>query len=1353
VTAVELRDEPLIGSRDLDRNVNALVLGVALTTGLGFCYWLVAARLYESDDVGRVSALISAMSFLATVASLGLTNGLVRFLPSTAAPGRLIRSGYVATMTVAAIAAVGFVVGQPLWADDLDLVRTNVLAVVFFVAATAGWGLFALQDSVLTGLQRARWVPVENGIFAASKLVLLVLLTPFAAWGIVVSWVVPAVVLLIPVNWLVVRRVLPGRRSRGGTFRPLQLREVAAFAANDYAASLLWMATTQLMPLIVLARLSPEASAAYYLAFSICYAIFLTTISIGSAFVAEASLTPERAPTLLRRAAVRAGLLVVPAVAIGVAGAPLALRVFGSDYADQGAALLRLLIAAALPQAVIGLMLAEARHHGDTRLVMRVYAVTAVGVLGTTALTIDRFGLAGAGWAWLLTELAVAGTLVWRRRSTLRRHIGVLDRPIAETMAAGYRQLRSWPDRRRTRSVIDDIQRRFPVTVADQRRPPLRLLSTDNSTLVVDTGSAVARIAVDEDAVAGVRANATALRALARDPRLRGVRHIVPRLLVADADVGVTAALESRLVGVRVDRLAAGPRAAAVRRLAMALDDVNSATRSELRFGPQRIAQLVSRPMSRVTAVPWLAPIAADLAAIEGWLVEQLAGRDLVVGRVHGDPWLGNVLAYDADDPAITGIIDWENSRAQGLLDIDLFLLAFSALPRQLGDSVLRAHRNPVRADRMVRSVCDVMRPNPSVSADVVAVLAWLHHIDGQLARNPHARHHRVWLTRNVIAVANGVAAELDRTARPQRQRTEAIAGPRRRRPHHVTAAMIGGSVALWVAASWRLDVSAMDDHGLISVLNIGHLAALVLLAGSFVRSLHRRSSELVLATHVVVLAAFWHMTPAVVYDNLRYAWAWKHTGIVEYLMREGRLDTTVPISSIYHSWPGFFAGSALLTELVGLGSVRAIATWMPLLLNLLAIVSLRALLRCFTDDRRQIWLAVWLFLLANWVGQDYFAPQGVDFLLYLLVVLVVLRTAGSGSRLQHRRSAPAPLPPRAGVAIATVLVIAIATSHQITPVMMIIALLALTWRRDIRGAAAIAVTAVAIGATVAWALTVGRGYVFDITRSVLEDFGDPLASTSATFERSDQLSGPQRLVSLAGRGIVVLMAGLAVLGFARQRFRGTLDRALVTLAVCPAILIVATSFGGEVLFRTYLFAVPFLALGAATAILPDQLAVDHRRQAYATAAVTALLVPCFVLAFFGKDREYTFTDDEVAAATWLYEHAPPGSTIVEGSPNYPYQFLRYEQFTYVPISREPDVTRSAVVENPTFVLGEWLADDAVPAVFLILTTSQARDIDAFGPLPIGSIEGIETELRASPRFEVVYRNDDAVIFELAGRP
>ncbi|MCF2436864.1 hypothetical protein LV779_33780 [Streptomyces thinghirensis] len=41
-----------------------------------------------------------------------------------------------------------------------------------------------------------------------------------------------------------------------------------------------------------------------------------------------------------------------------------------------------------------------------------------------------------------------------------------------------------------------------------------------------------------------------------------------------------------------------------------------------------------------------------------------------------------------------------------------------------------------------------------------------------------------------------------------------------------------------------------------------------------------------------------------------------------------------------------------------------------------------------------------WLFCVANWVGQDYFSPQSVAFLLHLGVIAVVLRRYGrSGGR------------------------------------------------------------------------------------------------------------------------------------------------------------------------------------------------------------------------------------------------------------------------------------------------------------------------------------------------------------------
>ncbi|GAA4954515.1 hypothetical protein GCM10023238_21380 [Streptomyces heliomycini] len=52
------------------------------------------------------------------------------------------------------------------------------------------------------------------------------------------------------------------------------------------------------------------------------------------------------------------------------------------------------------------------------------------------------------------------------------------------------------------------------------------------------------------------------------------------------------------------------------------------------------------------------------------------------------------------------------------------------------------------------------------------------------------------------------------------------------------------------------------------------------------------------------------------------------------------------------------------------------------------------------------MWTAVWIFQLANWVGQDYFAPQGLAYLLHLTVIAMVLRhfvRPGSAGRLRDR--------------------------------------------------------------------------------------------------------------------------------------------------------------------------------------------------------------------------------------------------------------------------------------------------------------------------------------------------------------
>ena len=146
------------------------------------------------------------------------------------------------------------------------------------------------------------------------------------------------------------------------------------------------------------------------------------------------------------------------------------------------------------------------------------------------------------------------------------------------------------------------------------------------------------------------------------------------------------------------------------------------------------------------------------------------------------------------------------------------------------------------------------------------------------------------------------------------------------------------------------------------------------------------------------------------------------------------------------------------------------------------------------------------------------------------------------------------------------------------------------------------------------------------------------------------------------------------------------------------------------------------------------------------------MLAPGFLLAHFGKDGHYCFTPEEVTAATWLYGQAPPDSLLIEGSRNYPTQFLNYEHFTYLPIDREDLSVRRELLRRPMRTVTRWMSYDDYDAAYLLLTRSQRREAEALGVRPVGLLDDLEATLRASRRFVVTFENRDAVVFELRSR-
>lgn len=601
----------------------------------------------------------------------------------------------------------------------------------------------------------------------------------------------------------------------------------------------------------------------------------------------------------------------------------------------------------------------------------------------------------------------------------------------------------------------------------------------------------------------------------------------------------------------------------------------------------------------------------------------------------------------------------------------------------------------------------------------------------------------------------------------------------------------------LWILAMRGVDLRAMNDFGLTSVLPPAYFIALALLTVSACLQMRGGSPNWVSVLHVAMLILLIHGTPSLLYESLRYSWAWKHVGIIDYLQRYGTLDPTSRFLSVYHNYPGFFTFNLFLTEAAGLTNPLKYAQLAPVFFNLIYIGPLWMIYRAFTDDPRLIRLSLWVFFCASWVGQDYFAPQAISMFLYLLMLALVLwylrddehfghipfsswpvirrvtrlvdiifgpilqmvwvepkhgESAGKVRVLTLTHRKPAWLHPSRRQVIGTVLVIlmAVATivvTHPLTPVFILLSLFVLAALKQMRLRWLLVAAAVIV---VAWNATGAHSFVGDAIGDVITDFGNVKGKMD-----SDSLGTPsagQQFASLMSRSLTLVALFLGMLGIARRRFAQQSDVAAMSLALAPLIMPVLNSYGGEMIFRAYLFSLPFMAFFIGGLVYANARSLQAWGGFIMPAFLSVVLMACLMFAYYGKERQYAFTQQEVDAASFVYETAPEGTLLIEGSRNYPSQFRNYERFVFVPISREKNEVREELIENPERVFERWMSNKQYSAAYIIFTRSQRLMEEALGGFPVGALDEIEQKLQASGKFKIVYENHDARVYVLASR-
>ena len=203
--------------------------------------------------------------------------------------------------------------------------------------------------------------------------------------------------------------------------------------------------------------------------------------------------------------------------------------------------------------------------------------------------------------------------------------------------------------------------------------------------------------------------------------------------------------------------------------------------------------------------------------------------------------------------------------------------------------------------------------------------------------------------------------------------------------------------------------------------------------------------------------------------------------------------------------------------------------------------------------------------------------------------------------------------------------------------------------------------------------------------------------------------------------------------------------------------------YGGEMIFRIYLFGLPFVAFYAAAAFFPprDFPAVRGATEATpdgsggtrCTASCTTRRITAAGTGvrgrLYGKEQGNYFSPQEVSAARFVYGIAPRGSLLIGTTSDFPWAFMNFESYDYMRFAMLETKDRQAILDDPAGVLSDIMAAEGHHHAYLLLSRAQVADVEMTGALPRGALARIEQTLIDSPRFTVIYRNPSAVVITL----
>ncbi|MFC2067683.1 lipopolysaccharide biosynthesis protein [Chloroflexota bacterium] len=382
-------------------NAIYLIANTMLTSLIGFFFWMIVARFYNQVEVGFSSAIISVLNLLANLSLIGLNISIIRFLPHSEKPQDFINTCFTFGGFFSLIVTVIFLSGLNLWSPTLSFITHNAIFTSVFLALALVSTLSLLVDSVFLAKRRAEFAFFKNIIVSLLKLPLpIIFLIYFKTFGIISSWGIPlGIALAISLFFF-----LPKIQKH---YKPVLvldftlLRNMWRYSSNNYMATLLHIAPTLLLPVIVINLLGPEQNAFFYIAWMIASLLFSIPAAASRSLFIESSHFENKIRINMVKSLKFTFLILIPMVALILFMGQWLLNFFGDSYPTNALLLLQILAVSSLPIGINNIYTSILRVTNRIKELLIIWGLMSVAILITSYTTIAANGIIAIGYAWL----------------------------------------------------------------------------------------------------------------------------------------------------------------------------------------------------------------------------------------------------------------------------------------------------------------------------------------------------------------------------------------------------------------------------------------------------------------------------------------------------------------------------------------------------------------------------------------------------------------------------------------------------------------------------------------------------------------------------------------------------------------------------------------------------------------------------------------------------------------------------------------------------------------------------------------------------------------------------------------